>query len=166
MNLSRGKILLLGCLFLLTGCASLPDFGRLQGNMDQMLYYMGVMSSGMPTMVHSTRRMADTAERMERKSDRMLTDLTSRGKGAERAVQNYAQAFVDNDRAMIKSLRGIRSELSELKQSLPRSEGPVSRSGQADQAEVNRKLQAKLNDLEARFQALSSKMSKLEQQSK
>ncbi len=144
---------------LLGGCGGL---NKMQGNMDQMVHYMGIMASGMPVMVNSTARMANTAERMQQKTDGLITDLQSRGGHAERAIQNYSQAMLDNERAVIKNLQGIKEELSELKQSLrpagARAEGP-------DQARVNAALQAKLNELENKLAAVSSKLEKLDKKS-
>jgi hypothetical protein len=123
---------------------------------------MGIMASGMPVMVNSTARMANTAERMQQKTDGLITDLQSRGGSAERAIQNYSQAVLDNDRAVIKNLQGIRQELSELKHSLrpggAQAEGP-------DQARVNAALQAKLIELEEKLAAVSSKLEKLDKKS-
>jgi hypothetical protein len=135
------KLLVAASLMVLAGCGRLPDLNRMQSNMDQMVYYMG-------HMVNSTTRMANTAERMEAKSDGMMNNLGKKGATVERAVQNYSQAILDNERGMIKALQGIRQELSQLKQ----EKGPVG-SNKIDPA-----LQARLNELEARLAALTSKI--------
>ena len=57
--------------------------------MDQMVYYMGVMASNMPHMTYNTQRMANTAERMEQKSNGMLRNLQKKGPEVERTIQNY-----------------------------------------------------------------------------
>lgn len=145
-------------LFLVASCAGLPDMKRIQGNMDQMVYYMGVMASSMPHMVNSTTRMANMAETMQGKTDALLANLEKKGTGAERAIQNYSQAVLDNERAVIKSLQGIRQELGDLKQSFR----PAGGSAEApDQARANLALQNKLNDIEARLSAVVEKMDKL-----
>jgi hypothetical protein len=141
-------------LFLMTGCANLPDFSKVQANMDAMVYYMGRMSSGMP-------RMAASFERMEGKVNGMLANLRKKGENTERAVQNYAQAFVDNDRAMIKALQGIQKELSDMKFSMSTPGRSLKRGQSADQTEINKKLQAKLVDLEARLIGIAEKMEKM-----
>ena len=140
--------------FLVTGCASLPDFSKVQANMDAMVYYMGRMSSGMP-------RMAASFERMEGKVNGMLANLRKKGDNAERAVQNYAQAFVDNDKAMIRTLQGIQKELADMKLSMSTPGRSIKRGRSTDQAEINRKLQAKLVDLEARLIGIAEKMEKM-----
>ncbi len=149
-------------LLLVASCAGLPDMNKIQGNMDQMVQYMGVMASCMPHMVNSTARMAATTERMQGKTDALLANLEKKGGGAERAIQNYSQAVLDNERAVIKTLQGIRQELGELKQSLR----PPGGSAQGnDQERANVALQNKLNDLDARLSAIASKMDKPTKQS-
>jgi hypothetical protein len=144
-------------LLLASGCASLPDVNRIQGNMDAMVHYMGVMASSMPVMVHSTSRMADTAEQMQRKSDGLLADLQKKGGSAERTIQNYSQALLDNERAMIANLKGIRQEIGELKQAIP---SPAGQARPQDQAKINEALQSRLTALEARLATIASKMDK------
>ena len=154
----RSLLLASASLLLISGCASLPDVNRLQNNMDAMVHYMGVMATSMPIMVNSTARMAETAERMERKSDALLDNLQKKGGTAERTIQNYSQALLDNERAMINNLKGIRGELGELKQSLtvaahtPRSE---------DQERVNTQIMARLSSLDNRLSALALRMEKI-----
>jgi len=140
------------------GCSRLPDLNRIQGNMDAMVHYMGVMASGMPVMVNSTARMADSAARMERKSDGLLADLGKKGGDVERAVQNYSQAFLDNDRATVKNLQGIKMELGELKQSLRQ---PATAAESQEQARVNSAVQGRLNNLEAKLTAIAAKIEKM-----
>jgi len=144
------KLLVTASLIVLSGCGRLPDINKIQGNMDQMVYYMG-------HMVNATTRMANTAERMESKSDGMVNDLGKRGATVERAVQNYSQAILDNERAMIKALQGIREELNELKQGA-RSIGP--KTDAQEQLRTNPVLQARLNELEHKLSAIVSNMEK------
>ena len=144
------KLLVTASLIVLAGCGRLPDINKIQGNMDQMVYYMG-------HMVNATTRMANTAERMESKSDGMVNDLGKRGATVERAVQNYSQAILDNERAMIKALQGIREELNELKQGA-RSIGP--KTDAQEQLRTNPVLQARLNELEHKLSAIVSNMEK------
>lgn len=152
------KILVAMSVLLACGCSRLPDLNRMQNNMDTMVHYMGVMASGMPVMVNSTARMANTAERMERKSDGLLADLQKKGGDVERTVQNYSQAFIDNDRATIQNLKGIKMELGELKQALRQAPGTPETT---DQARINKAFQSRLGDIEARLAAISSKLDKL-----
>lgn len=154
------QMLIVSSLFLAASCAGLPDMNRIQGNMDQMVQYMGVMASCMPHMVNSTARMAATTERMQGKTDALLTNLEKKGGGAERAIQNYSQAVLDNERAVIKTLEGIRQELGNLKQSFR----PAAGATEADQARANVALQNKLNDLDARLAAVAAKMEKMNMQ--
>jgi hypothetical protein len=121
---------------------------------------MGVMASSMPHMVNSTTRMANMAETMQGKTDALLANLEKKGTGAERAIQNYSQAVLDNDRAVIKSLQGIRQELGDMKQAFR----PAAGSTEADQARANVALQNKLNDIEARLSAVVAKMDKMSKQ--
>jgi hypothetical protein len=151
------QALIVSSLFLTVSCAGLPDLKRMQGNMDQMVQYMGVMASCMPHMVNSTTRMAAMAERMQGKTDALLANLEKKGGGAERAIQNYSQAVLDNERAVIKTLQGIRQELGELKHSLRPAGGSATGN---DQARANVALQNKLNDLEARLSAVTAKLDK------
>lgn len=154
MTKHLSTIPLVACLFLIAGCASLPDFDRIQGNMDRMVYYMGVMSSNMPLMVHSTQRMADNADRMKYQVDGFISHLQGAKKNGERVVQNYAQALLDNDRAVIRNLKGIRQELGDIKETM-RSRGPVR---EEDQAAINRNLHARLQELDAQLKAISSRI--------
>jgi hypothetical protein len=147
-------------LLLVSGCASLPDVNRIQNNMDAMTHYMGVMAGSMPLMVNSTSRMAETAERLERKSNALLDDLQKKGGTAERTIQNYSQALLDNERAKINNLKGIVGELRELSQSFSTSSrGPRSEA----QDGVNSQILAKLNALETRINALE-KMEQMNRQ--
>jgi hypothetical protein len=149
-------------LIALGGCAALPDVNKIQGNMDQMVHYMGVMASGMPVMVNSTARMANMAEQMQKKTDGLIADLQTRGGTAERAIQNYSQAVLDNERGVIKNLQGIRQELGEIKHGLR----PAGGQGEGqEQRQVNAALQAKLIELEDKLAAVTSKLEKLDKKS-
>ena len=72
-------MLIVTSLSLAASCAALPDLKRMQGNMDQMVQYMGVMASCMPHMVNSTSRMANMAETMQGKTDALLANLEKKG---------------------------------------------------------------------------------------
>lgn len=146
-------VLTLACF---SGCAGMPDFARMQATMDSMAYSTSVMASNMPCMANSTARMAAVAERMERKSNRMISDFESKGTSMERTVQNYAQSFLDNDRALIKSLKDIRQEIGDLKQTIGRSRG--SAQGESADERTSARMQAKLNQLEAQLTAISAKI--------
>ncbi len=119
--------------------------------MDYMVHYMGMMVNG-------TQRMANAAERMERKSDGLMADLGKKGGEMERAVQNYTQAFIDNDRAMIKSLQGIKMELGELKQNLRQ---PATAAEPQEQARNIAAVQTRLNTLENQLKAMAAKIEKM-----
>ena len=139
------KLLVAASLIALAGCGRLPDLNRMQSNMDQMVYYMG-------QMVSSTARMANTAERMEAKSDGMMNDLGKKGSTVERAVQNYSQAILDNERGMIKALQGIRQEVGQLQ-----AKGPVGPKTEShEQLKADAALQARLKELEARLATIES----------
>jgi chemotaxis response regulator CheB len=158
VNMNVLKMLAASLVLVACGCSRLPDLNRIQGNMDAMVHYMGVMASGMPVMVNSTARMADSAARMERKSDGLLANLGKKGGDVERAVQNYSQAFLDNDRATVKNLQGIKLELGELKQSLRQ---PATAAESQEQARVNAAVQGRLNNLEAKLTAIAAKIEKI-----
>jgi len=149
----------LGCLLILGGCAALPDMNRLQNNMDRMVHNMGIMASSMPIMVDSTRRMADNADRMATKADKLITQFPKDKKALERAVQNYSQAFIDNDKARLTALRAIRQELSALKEALSKGGGPVKG---PDQSGADRGLSASLRDVEARLEAITARVREIE----
>jgi len=146
-----------------SGCSALPDFTRIQSNMDRMVNYMGVMASCMPVMVDSTRRMANNADRLQARADGFIAQLQQDKETAERSIQNYSQAFIDGDRAMIKNLKGIRKELSEMKETFRGREGPVAAPEKIrEQARIDRELQARLQSVEARLDAISTKIKQLE----
>lgn len=140
---------------LLSSCSRLPDLNRMQDTMDRMAHYTGVMASNMPYMAQSTARMAAVAERMEGRSGKMISELQSRGDAVERTFQNYAQSFIDNDRALIKTLKDIRQEIGELRMQLKPS---GSASSAVDQSRNNEKLQEKLTQLESQLTAISRQM--------
>lgn len=156
------SIFLSALLLLMCGCAALPDANRIQNNMDQMVYHMGVMSSGMPYMADSTRRMADNADQMKGKVDGFIADLQKNRKTLERVVQNYTQSFIDSDKARNTNLELIRRELADLKEALRKSSGPVQ--GQ-NPSTVNKDAQAGLRDIESRLETLSSRIKQLEKKS-
>ena len=162
MTGSSKKLLVAANLILLAGCGRLPDVNKIQSNMDQMTYYTGVMASGMPTMVQSTARMANSAERMEAKTDALLADLQGKGSSTEQAIQNYAQAVLDNEQGVIKNLQGIRQELGDLRQAL-RPSGP--RTDTQDHTKANMALQARLNELENKLAVVTSRIEKMDRKS-
>jgi len=141
------------------GCAAMPDFNRIQSSMDQMAYYTGIMAQNMPCLTWSTTRMADSVERMERRTQAIVADLQGRGKTVESAVASYGQAFLDNDRAVIKNLNGIQQELGQLRQTL-RSVPPSGLESPQDQSRLNATIQSKLADLETKLNTIASQLSK------
>lgn len=151
------KILL--CVLLSTGTlSSCGALSRMQSNMDQMTYYMGVVASSMPQMAFSTKRMADTAEGLQQKSDGMMSEFQKKGGATERAVQNYAQTFIDSDRAIIKNLQGIKEELAQLKQ--PCAPIKSSETFSKNQERFNTAIMERLSKLETQIQSLSAKLNK------
>ena len=148
-------ILMVAGIAMLSGCASLPDVNRIQGNMDAMVHYMGVMASNMPVMSYSTSRMAALAEKMDRKSDSLMNDIQKKGGSAERAIQNYSQAVLDNERGVIKNLKAIKDELGEIRHSLG---APGAQPESRDQSRINAELQSRLTTLEAKLRDLSTKV--------
>lgn len=147
------KLLLLPFVCFL-GCAALPDIKRMQISMEQMAYYAGVMAANMPYMAHSTDRIASTGERLDQKTQKILGQFDKSGARVESAFQNYSQAFLDNDRSVIKNLQGIRQELNEMKQSIGKGGDGL------EQAKANAALQAKLKELDDRLKALTTRMEK------
>ncbi len=140
----------------LSGCVGLSSISRMGNNMEQMCYYMGVMASSMPQMAFSTKRMADTAEGLQRKSDGIINEFQKKGVSTEKAVQNYAQTFIDNDKAIIKNLHGIKEELAQLKQAQPQTK--ISGAPPENQEKLNSVFLEKIAKLEAQIQALNSKI--------
>lgn len=153
------SIFLCALLLLTCGCAALPDANRIQNNMDQMVYYMGVMSSGMPYMADSTRRMANNADQMKARVDGFIADLQKNSKTFERVVQNYSQAFIDSDKARNTNLENIRRELADLKEALRKSSGPTR--GQNPNS-ADKDAQASLRDLESRLDTVAARIKQLE----
>lgn len=139
----------------LSGCASIT---RMQNSMEQMTYYMGVVASSMPQMAFSTKRMADTADGLQHKSDGIMSEFQKKGAVTEKAVQNYAQTFIDNERAVIKNLQGIKQELADLKQTQPKI-GPGELSSK-NQEKINAAIMERVGKLEAQIQTLVSKLNK------
>lgn len=142
------------CMVALGGCAN--PLNRLQGSMDQMTYYMGMMAASMPQLTHQTGRLANSTERIEGRTDRLLNDVQKKGASAERALQNYSQTFIDNDVAVVKNLQGIRQEIAELKQG--RLGSGASRSDNQDQAGINASINDRISRLEAQIAALNAKI--------
>ncbi len=143
----------LGCLFSLNGCGG--HLNRLQGSMDQMTYYMGMMAASMPQLSHSTSRLANSTERIEGKTDRLVSDFQKKGVSAERSIQNYTQAFIDNDKAIAKNLQNIKEEISGFRQG---QSLPTARADSPDQAKINASINDRISRLEAQIAALSSKL--------
>jgi len=121
--------------------------------MDQMVGYMGMMA-------YNTGQMSAVADKMERKSDTLLANLKDKSSSVERSFQNHSQGVLDNERAMIRNLQGIREELGQLKESLRRS--PAGQAQQQDQVQTATNLQMQLNELQKRLAAISAKVEKLD----
>lgn len=141
------------CMVALGGCAN--PLNRLQGSMDQMTYYMGMMAANMPQLSHHTDRLANSTERIEGRTDRLLNDVQKKGASAERALQNYSQTFIDNDVAVVKNLQGIRQEIAELKQGRLAT---GARSDNQDQAGINASINDRISRLEAQIAALNARL--------
>jgi hypothetical protein len=145
---NRAKLILPVALLVFSGCAGLlPDARKIENNMDQMTAYMGMM-------VGVTAKMAAAAERMEQKSDALIAglekNLDKKGSSAERAIQNITQAFLDNEKAMIKTLQGIKAEIAEFRQAVQQSSATPGKQSSSDAAIMLRKsveLERKLGSL-------------------
>ncbi len=147
------------CLAVFSGCSALPDFRKLDFYTDQMVHSASVMAGHMPIMRDSMGRMANNMDRMATKSassrDKIMDQLDSK----ERSLRNYMQAYVDGDRAIIKALRDIQQELSELKQAFRTAD----KQGAAPTASLTDKdLQARAQDVQARLDSLLEQIDKME----
>ncbi len=153
-------IIALTAVLFTTGCGL--DLGHMQANMDRMVCYMGAMSSTMPMMVQSTQRLANNADEMQRKADGLIREMRDKGKSSERTAFNFLQAFHDNDKAMVRSLEGIRKELGTIKESLGTQTQTETQTSSRSKDDENNHLQAKLKYLEARLEALTAKVDKID----
>lgn len=154
MRCSRFAVWVLGLLFLFTGCSHIE---RMQCAMDRMAGSTEIIASVMPVMGGSTARMAYNSDLMIQRIDRLVSDLERKGKTAERSVENYAQSFVDADRATITNLKGIREELKQLRSITAAPSAPPPAKPEVDPA-----VQARLRELEARLNALAYKIDGME----
>lgn len=139
------------------GCGVLSNVDSMRASMEQMTYYAGLMASNVPYMTDSIRRMADTAVRMERKTNEISANLEKRTASAEKTLTGVALESSETNRNMIKQLGGIRGELGNLAESLKKTSDGIA--PVPDQATL-KALQGKLNDLENRLSAIASKLEK------
>jgi len=139
------------CVLVTSACGALQSLERVQGNMDRMTYYMSIMASNMPVMAHSTYKMSQNTDRMMARTDSLIAELEKKSKTGEKAIQNYGQAFVDNNSQVLKSLWGIRDELRSLKDMMGPAPGPT-KGAPKDRT----------SDIEARLDAIAAKMADLE----
>lgn len=95
------------------------------------------------------------SRRSSKKIRRDNKRIPKKGVSTEKAVQNYAQTFIDNDRAIIKNLHGIKEELAQLKQAQPQTK--ISGAPSENQEKLNSVFLEKIAKLEAQIQALNSK---------
>jgi uncharacterized protein YceK len=151
----RPVILVLACLCLFSGCSSM---NRMICAMESTAASANAMAAYMPLMAQSTARMADNADRAIPKLERMGAGVEKKSAAVESNIQNYAQSFIDNDRLLIRNLKGIREELQNLRTAIPRARG---RSAQSDADPTNAKLLKKVNDLEARLRQLSARLDRM-----
>ncbi len=141
------------------GCSGLPDFRKLDFYSDQMVHSASVMAGHMPIMRDSMRRMADNTDRMAAKSAGSRGKIMDQLDSKERSLRNYMQAYVDGDRAIIKALRDIQHELSELKQAFRTAE----KQGHAATASsTDKDLQARAQDVQTRLDSLLEQIEKME----
>ena len=152
------NILLIVGILVSCGCSSLPNFKKVEYQMGAMSGYMGAMSSGMPDMAYSTQRMVNSAERMSREAEGILADLEKKSESTEKTAQKYLQAFVDNDRDVVNSLRGIHKELADLKSAIRKA----AEGAGANLAVPDKALLAKLGHLEAQLEAAASRLEALD----
>jgi hypothetical protein len=106
--------------------------------------------------------MADNADRMQGQVGQMVAALEKKGQSAERAVQNYLQAFVDNDRASIAQLKNISQELSMVRGALRKpAEVPA-----PDDAKRREELNGKLRALQERLDTITTRLDQMEKRSR
>jgi len=124
--------------------------------MDQMAYYTGLMATNMPVMAHSTSRIADTAVKMDKKTDEIFQSLEKRATSIDRNIVGTSQDTLAQSNNMIKELSGIKSELSKITTSLQRTQ---SRNdvGEPDAEKVNA-MQHKLKNLEKQINELETRV--------
>jgi hypothetical protein len=108
------NLLVWALLILVPGCASLPDFKRVEGATDAMAHYSGVMAGGIPAVAHSMTRISHTADGVRRKTDRELDAVSKATYKVEPSVQTY----LDSKRGGTDNLKGIHQELRELRETL------------------------------------------------
>lgn len=150
-----GKLLVLMSLTLtVSGCGVISNLDSMRASMDQMAYFTGIMASNMPVMAESTRRMAITADRMDRKTTEISQSLEKRGVSIEKNIYGVSQDTLSQNKKMIGELSGIRAELGEITKSLVRYQ---EKGASPDPARINA-LQGKLNDLETKLTNLSAKI--------
>lgn len=150
------RILICAGLVFVGGCSSMRS---MQANMDTVTCNMGTIASHMPITAHNMRRMADVAERMEFRTNKALDAISAASPKAE----PYLKAFLANDKAVIGCLKEIRGELAGLRRVLREADHPAETRGQA---RSYGQLSAKLKDLEARLEAVSSRVVKPEKKTR
>jgi len=151
----RGSsVALLMAVVALSGCGVISNLDSMRASMDQMAYFTGIMASNMPVMADSTRRMAITADRMDRKTTEISQSLEKRGISIEKNIYGVSQDTLSQNRKMIGELTGIRTELGEITKSLTRYQ---EKGASPDPAKINA-LQNKLNELETKLANLAGRI--------
>ena len=125
--------------------------------MGRMSANLGVMAQNMPQMAYTANRMANTSDFMQNQAEDMISSLEHRGKDTERTAQKYLQAYVNNDRDVVHNLRGIHKELENMKGAVRGTEKTKYGAAAADLS-----LLAQLRNLEAKLEAATTKLEKLE----
>ena len=153
----RKTVIALICIFMICGCGTLPKMKKIEYQMGRMSANLGVMAENMPQMAYTANRMANTSDFMQNQADDMISSLEHRGKDTERTAQKYLQAYVNNDRDVVRNLRGIHKELEDMEGAVGRTE--KSKSGAAP-SDVS--LLAQLRNLEAKLDAATDRLKQLE----
>ncbi len=150
------SVLALINVFGLAGCGVISNLESMRASMDQMAYYTGLMATNMPVMAHSTSRIADTAVKMDRKTDEIFQSLEKRATSIDRNIVGTSQDTIAQTNNMIKELSGIKSELSKITTSLQRPQ-TKSDTVHADAEKINA-MEQKLKSLEKQLIELEVKV--------
>ncbi|MGC9031019.1 MAG: hypothetical protein ACP5LD_15305 [Desulfomonilaceae bacterium] len=144
----------------LSSCGVISNLDSMRASMDQMAYYTGLMATNMPVMAHSTSRIADTAVRMDKKTDEIFQSLEKRATAIDRNIVGTAQDTLAQNKQLIKELTGIKGELAKITVSLqqPKGRGDAA----APDAQKMTEMQQKLRDLEKQIEELGAKVKKLD----
>ena len=150
--------LIAALVFAVSGCGTLPKLKKAEYNMGRMAANMGMMAQNMPQMAYTAHHMADTSDYLRGQMKSAQSDLTGKAKNSEKNTQKYLQAYVNNDRDMIKNLKAIHNELSNIKGAVNNTSKKVD----SDPSSENLKLLSQLKDLETKLEAAAARLEKIE----